>query len=117
MAVSRPSLRRLILGPALITLAITLLRLVGELSRWSPSLFNREPGGPGALVGIVWLIPVFGIYFALRLARAGERPTGVGRTLARAAVAFVLNTGVLIRPLKLFPAPPGGPLGIFPPGS
>ena len=47
MAVSRPSLRRLILGPALITLAITLLRLVGELSRWSPSLFNREPGGPG----------------------------------------------------------------------
>ena len=82
MAVSRPSLGRLILVPALITLAVTLVRLAGELSRWSPSLFNREPGGPGALVGIVWLIPVFGIYFALRLARAGEKPTGVGRTLA-----------------------------------
>jgi len=117
MAVSRPSLRRLILGPALITLAITLLRLVGELSRWSPSLFNREPGGPGALVGIVWLIPVFGIYFALRLARAGERPTGVGRTLAWAAAAFIVNVAVLIASVKLFPTSPVMQLGLFALGS
>ena len=76
MAVPRPSVGRLILVPALITLAITLLRLAGELLRWSPSLFNRAPGGPGALVGIVWLIPLFGIYFALRLARAGRSDSG-----------------------------------------
>ena len=51
---------KLILVPAVITLAVTLLRLVGELQGWSPALFNREGGGRGALVGIVWLIPVLG---------------------------------------------------------
>ena len=113
MAVSRPSLGRLILVPALITLAVTLIRLIGELSRWSPSLFNRAPGGPGALVGIVWLIPVFGIYFALRLARAGERPLGIARTLAWAAAAFIVNVAVLIGSVKLFPASPVMQNGLF----
>ena len=32
---------KLILVPAVITLAVTLLRLVGELQGWSPILFNR----------------------------------------------------------------------------
>jgi hypothetical protein len=85
---------QMILVPALITLAVTLLRLAGELLHWSPSLFNREPGGVGALVGIVWLIPVFGIYFALRLARAGEGPASVGRALGWAAGVFVVTTGL-----------------------
>jgi hypothetical protein len=105
MPVSRPSLGRLILVPALITLAVTLLRLVGELSRWSPSLFNREPGGPGALVGIVWLVPVFGIYFALRLARAGERPPGVGRALAWSGLTFVVTTALTFGAFAVFPSP------------
>jgi hypothetical protein len=117
MAVSRPSVGRLILVPALITLAVTLLRLVGELSRWSPSLFNRAPGGPGALVGIVWLIPVFGIYFALRLARTGDRPAGAGRALLWAGLAFVLNTAVAIGSFALFPKSPVTQLGLFALGS
>ena len=32
-----------ILVPALITLAVTILRLVGELQGWSPALFSRAP--------------------------------------------------------------------------
>jgi len=76
---------RLILVPALITLAVTLLRLIGELQQWSSSLFNREAGGGGALVGIVWLVPIFGVYFAIRLAREGGSP---GRLLR--AFGFVL---------------------------
>ena len=40
--------RQLILVPSVITLAVTLLRLVGELQNWSPRLFNKEPGGGGA---------------------------------------------------------------------
>jgi hypothetical protein len=32
---------KLILVPSVITLAVTLLRLVGELQGWSPTLFNR----------------------------------------------------------------------------
>ena len=117
MAIPRPSIGRLILVPALITLAVTLLRLVGELARWSPSLFNREPGGPGALVGIVWLIPVFGIYFALRLAREGERPPGVGKAIGWSLLAFLVNTGLLIASVKLLPTSPVAQLAIFAAGS
>jgi len=81
---------RLILVPALITLAVTLLRLSGELLRWSKALFNPEAGGGGAVVGIVWLVPVFGIYFALKIAGAGEAPPRPGRALAYVLLALVL---------------------------
>jgi len=82
---------RLILVPASITLAVTLARLAGELSGGPGSLFSREAGGKAALVGIVWLIPVFGIYFALRLARAGAGPASAGKALGFGVLAFVLN--------------------------
>jgi hypothetical protein len=61
---------RLILIPALITLGITLLRLGAEFMALPSWLANRNPGGFGALIGISWLPPIFGIYFARRLARA-----------------------------------------------
>lgn len=112
MADSRPSLARLILVPALITLAVTLIRLVGELSHWTPSLFNRDAGGGGALVGIVWLIPLFAIYFGLRLVRAGAGPDGVGRALGWAGLAFVLNTALGFGSFALVKSPVAQ-LGIF----
>jgi hypothetical protein len=85
---------RLILVPAVITLAVTLLRLTGELLQWSPALFNRSAGGGGAIVGIVWLVPIFGIYFALHLARAGERPGKLLRALGLVLLAFVIMPAV-----------------------
>lgn len=86
---------RLVALPAAITLAVTLLRLAGELLHWSPALFSREPGGGGSLVGISWLVPVFGIYFGLRLARqeAPPRPLA-GFGLLVLAVALMPLTGV-----------------------
>jgi hypothetical protein len=87
--------KNLILVPAIVTLAVTILRLVGELNHWSPTFFNRAAGGGGALVGIVWLVPIFGIYFGLKLARAGQGPKSRGRALGIAAlglaVAFALG--------------------------
>jgi hypothetical protein len=83
---------RLVLGPALLTLAVTLLRLAGELLGWSDRLFSRAPGGQGALVGIVWLIPVFGLYFGLKLARDGNGPDRAGKAFGFALLAFGLNT-------------------------
>jgi hypothetical protein len=74
-------IKKLILVPALITLAITLLRLIGELQQWSPKLFSRAAGGGGALIGIAWLVPVFGIYFGWKLAAAGHLPPSVGRAI------------------------------------
>jgi len=90
MAESRVSTLRLILVPSVITLAITLLRLVGELEGWSKTFFSPTPGGGAAVVGIVWLVPVWGIYFALKLGSAGERPAGSGRAIVFAVVGFVL---------------------------
>jgi hypothetical protein len=101
---------QMILVPALITLVITVLRLVGEMQHWSSSLFNSSAGGGGAIVGISWLIPVFGVYFARKLEGSGEGPSSAGKALGFSFLAFALNTGVAFGTfaLKL------GPLVIFP---
>jgi hypothetical protein len=83
-------LRRLILIPAVITLAVTLLRLAGELMGWSRALFNPASGGGGAIVGIVWLVPVFGIYFVLKLAALGEAPSSAAATIAYSLLGLAL---------------------------
>jgi len=110
---SKPSLLRLVLVPAILTLAVTLLRLAGELMHWSPSLFNRDAGGGGALVGIVWLIPIFGMYFALKLAAGGEGPASVGKALGWAALALVLNIALGFGSFAVVKSPVAQ-LGIFP---
>ena len=94
---------KLILVPVVISLAVTLLRLVGEMQRWSPALFNRgdKPFSP-SLVGIVWLVPVFGAWFGWKLTRAGSGPGSLGR-------AFGLTFAALaVMPLAAFFAPRAG---------
>ncbi|MBI4474299.1 MAG: hypothetical protein HY646_16640, partial [Acidobacteria bacterium] len=58
--------------------------------------FNREAGGPGALIGIVWLVPFFGVYFCVQLARQGRGPKSRGRslgfTIAGILVFFAIST-------------------------
>jgi hypothetical protein len=81
---------RLVLVPAAITLAVTLLRLVGELQGWSPRFFSREPGGGGALVGISWLVPVFGAWFGWKIAQGGAAPARFGRALGLTLLGLVL---------------------------
>jgi hypothetical protein len=78
---SNLNVKQLILVPALIALAVTIVRLVGELTGGPSSLFNRAAGGGGALIGIVWLVPIFGIYFAVRLARGGQAPESAGKVI------------------------------------
>jgi hypothetical protein len=86
----RLSVKELVLIPALITLMVTLLRLVGELMEWSTVLFSREAGGGSALIGIVWLVPIFGIYFAWRLAKSGQVSVGAGRTIGYALLGLTI---------------------------
>lgn len=102
---SKPSVGQLVLVPSLITLAVTALRLYGELRSWSPSLFNRDPGGGGSLIGIVWLIFIFGVYFAVRLARAGEQPDSLGRAFGWPLLGFAINTVLFVAAVNLFPSP------------
>lgn len=87
------SIGKLILIPALITLGVTILRLVGELQNWPPPLFSRAAGGGFAIVGIVWLPVVFGIYFALKLAGAGAGPSSLGKAFGFTGLALVLMVG------------------------
>ena len=42
------SICKLILVPAIITLGITLIRLVGELQNWPSPLFGKAAGGGGS---------------------------------------------------------------------
>jgi hypothetical protein len=81
---------RLILAPAVITLVVTVLRLIGELMNWSPGLFNKQAGGAFAIVGIVWLVPVFGVYFAVKLLDLGHAPASAWRVLGYAVVALAV---------------------------
>jgi len=80
----------LILVPSLITLAITVLRLVGELQNWSPSLFGKAAGGGGSLVGISWLIVVFGFYFGWRLTREGHPADSPGKLVGLSLLAVLV---------------------------
>jgi len=94
----------LILWPAVVSLAVTLLRLAGELLKWSPRWFSTEtmgiePSGVSWLIGITWLGLPFGVYFAAMLIRAGNGPRSVRKatllTLCGLLIMLVLETPVL----------------------
>jgi hypothetical protein len=101
--VSKDLIKKLIVIPALITLAVTLLRLTGELMNWSPLLFNKSAGGGGALIGISWLVPFFGFYFAYQLMKADDRPAGIGRVFGYAFLGLVVFNGLYALALRLSP--------------
>jgi hypothetical protein len=84
---------QMIAFPAVVALAVTIIRLIGELKGWAPAYFSTESGGGGALVGIAWLIPVFGVVFATQLANAGEWPASRGRAILFPLIALVLLAG------------------------
>lgn len=95
----RLNITQLILVPALITLAITILRLVGELQQWSPALFGTgAAGGAGAIVGIAWLPIIFGPYFAIKLAGVNLGPASKGKAigLALAAIPVMVLGGFVV---------------------
>lgn len=87
---TKKAINRLIMYPALITLAITLLRLVGELLHWSSILFSRVEGGGAAIIGISWLPIIFGPYFAIKLFDRNLRPTNLTKTILFALAGFVV---------------------------
>jgi hypothetical protein len=93
------SIPRLILAPGLITLAVTVLRLIGELQRWPEIFFNRTMGG--SLVAITWLAPIFGIYFALKLDRDGSPPNSYLRAMGYALVGVIALVVLAFAPSTL----------------
>ena len=90
MASSGLNIRQLILVPAILTLGVTILRLVGELNDWAPVLFSREAGGGAAIVGISWLPIFFGVFFGLKLASAGHGPESGWKSAGYSLLALVV---------------------------
>lgn len=93
---SGPNVRNLILAPAIISFAITILRLVGELNQWSPGVFSREAGGGGSWLGISWLVPIFGAYFAVKLVRDGYTPKSNIKVILFAILGAAVSMGIMM---------------------
>ncbi len=96
----KKSIVQLILVPALITLAVTILRVEGELHHWGSPWFTSSAGGGGAIVGISWLPIIFGPYFALKLAASGEGTSSYAKAFGMTfggLVVMVLGGFVLIK--------------------
>jgi len=89
-ASTKSTITKLIMYPAIITLAITLLRLFGELLHGPAVLFSRAEGGGGAIVGITWLPFIFGPYFAVKLIDRNLRPSSLGKTIGFALLGFLI---------------------------
>lgn len=70
MPATTSSTVRLILWPSLITLAVSITRLVGQLQGW----ITTRSGGEGALLGITWLAFLCGGWFGIRLRNSGSAP-------------------------------------------
>ncbi len=94
MADEKPVSTMTLIGiPALITLGITILRLVGELQHWPKPWIDAAAGGGGAIIGISWLPIIFGPYFALKLTSGGEEPERVGRAIGLTVLGLVVCVG------------------------
>ncbi len=97
MTSASPSILNRILIPSLITLAVTVLRLIGELQGWSEVLFRKSAGGFGAIVGIAWLALIFAIYFAVQLQNEGRIFERSGRAIGLTILSLlIVHGGALI---------------------
>jgi hypothetical protein len=90
MEAEKTSVTRLVLVPGIITLAVTILRVVGELQNWPSILFSRSAGGGGAIVGISWLAFIFAVYFAVKLQRSDQGLQSSGRAIGLMVLALVI---------------------------
>jgi hypothetical protein len=115
----KPDYWQLVKVPALITLGVTFLRLAGEFMDLPAFLASKEAGGSGAIIGIVWLAPIFGVYFAQKLASyPGSLWKNLFKTLGLYALAaripVIIITGLAIfgewgTHYDAFPPPPTFP--------
>jgi hypothetical protein len=91
-----PSATSILLIPAIITLGVTVLRLVGELQGWNDDVFsNVAPGGehkPG-FMGIAYLVPIFGFWFGYKLRRTTGQPPHVGKSALRYLIGMATMVG------------------------
>lgn len=101
---------RLVLGPFLISVALTLVRLAGELGHGCDRWFQRAaggifPSGVGWILGISWLPVLFGPYFLDRLTKTQSAPSRRVLAFGVLGAALVLFGYWLVLPLVPLPFP------------
>lgn len=87
-----PPVLKLVLWPAIFTFVVSLVRLIGELAGWDPAYFGTAAGGGSSIVGITWLVPLFGFWFGLKLRRTNKGT----RNLALSALLYGIAIGVAV---------------------
>lgn len=87
-----PSTLRLIAVPAFVAVGVTALRAFGEVHHWPEPLVNSAVCGK-ALLGVAWLVPILGVYFALRLSLTAAAPRLLGRVAIFAIASLLLKLG------------------------
>ena len=108
----RYPMRGLIVLFGTLALSITFLRLIGELRSWNGQFFGSDAGGGAAVVGIGWLIPVFGIVAGQVLARAGHGPRSLSSAWGRTGLGVgVVFAGFAVATQVLGPVPSAMALG------
>lgn len=97
MSDASPGLTRPLLLAAAVTLAVSVLRLVGELQGWSNAVFGTHaPGGDPehrGMLGIWVLAPIFGFWFGRRLRQGTGGPKHAGKAALLLAVGIALLVG------------------------
>jgi hypothetical protein len=88
---SSPHIAKLVAFPALFTLVVTVLRLMGELQHWgAPWVTNAHGGSDFTVLGVTWLPVLFGPYFAWKLIRTGFGPGSLGGAVGAAIGSVVV---------------------------
>lgn len=88
MAAAPTSTFRLVLWPSIVTLLISIARLVGEREGWMPT----ASGGSFAWLGISWFGFAMGVWFGWRLRRGGDGPR-IGKAWAWSLLTLLVFVG------------------------
>lgn len=83
------SAMRILTVPSLIAIGVTVTRLIGELRHWPRPLVNPDVCGK-AILGIIWLVPIFGVYFAMKLWRS-HQPSRLRLAIALSVAGLLLK--------------------------
>ena len=92
-----PRVLSLVLVPAVLSWLVTAARVAGEVNGLDAPWVSSAPGGGSALLGIVWLVPVFGAWFGWRLAPTTAPRPGRAVLLHLAALALYVGGFQVVR--------------------
>jgi hypothetical protein len=102
MDTNKPSpIWRTIRAPVIVSLVILATRLTGEVLEIDSPWFAREAGGGGSLLGMSWLIPVFGFLFGWKLTTERHAPDRPGLALILNLLGLALLVGGLIGAVQM----------------